>query len=95
MVIGFGTLTFRLHECRGLKEKRKIVKSIISRSRNGFNAAVAEVDFNDIHQRAKIGFAIVGNDRRAVNSQIDKLCEFIYRLALAEIIETETEIVNI
>ncbi|MCF8025841.1 MAG: DUF503 domain-containing protein [Desulfobacteraceae bacterium] len=95
MVIGFGTITFRLDQCHGLKEKRKIIKSIISRSKNGFNAAIAEVDFNDMHQRAKIGFALVGNDRRMVNSQIDKLHEFIYRTALAEIIETETEILNI
>lgn len=95
MVIGFGTITFRLDECHGLKEKRKIIKSIISRSKNGFNAAIAEVDFNDIHQRAKIGFALVGNDRRAVNSQIDKLHDFIYQTALAEIIDTETEIINI
>ncbi len=95
MVIGFGTVTLRLDECHGLKEKRKIIKSIVSRSKNGFNAAVAEVDFNDIHQRAKIGFALVGNDRRTINSQIDKLFEFIYRMALAEIIDTETEIINI
>ena len=95
MVIGFGTITLRLDECHGLKEKRKIIKSIISRSKNGFNAAIAEVDFNDIHQRAKIGFALVGNDRRTINSQIDKLYEFIYRIGLAEIIDTETEILNI
>ncbi|MCF8111541.1 MAG: DUF503 domain-containing protein [Desulfobacteraceae bacterium] len=95
MVIGFGTVTFRLNDCHGLKEKRKIIRSLISRSRNGFNAAIAEVDFNDIHQRAKIGFALVGNDRRTINSQIDKLHEFIYKTALAEIIETETEILNI
>ena len=95
MVIGFGTITLRLDECHGLKEKRKIIKSIVARSKNGFNAAVAEVDFNDIHQRAKIGFALVGNDRRTINSQIDKLLAFIYRMALAEIIDTETEIVNI
>ncbi|MFP4159276.1 MAG: DUF503 domain-containing protein [Desulfobacterales bacterium] len=95
MVIGFGTITFRLDECRGLKEKRKIIKSIVSRSKNGFNAAIAEVDFNDVHQRAKIGFALVGNDRRMVNSQIDKLHEFIYRTSPAEVIDTETEILSI
>lgn len=95
MVIGIGTITFSLDQCHGLKEKRKIIKSIISRSKNGFNVAIAEVDFNDVHQRAKVGFAVVGNDRRVVNSQIDKLHEFIYRTALAEIIETETEILNI
>ena len=95
MVIGFGTLTLRLHGCHGLKEKRKIIKSIISRSRSSFNAAIAEVDFNDIHQRAKLGFALVGNDRRTINSQMDKLYESVCRMELAEVMDMETEIHNI
>ncbi len=88
-------MTFRLQGCHGLKEKRKIIKSVISRSRNSFNAAIAEVDFNDVHQSSKIGFAFVGNDRRTINSQIDKLYEFICRMELAEVIDMETEIHNI
>jgi len=95
MVIGFGTMTLRLHECRGLKEKRKIIKSIISRSINSFNAAIAEVGFNDVHQRSQIGFAFVGNDRRVVNSQLDKFHEFVCRMELAEVIDMDTEIFNI
>lgn len=95
MVIGFGTITFRLDDCRNLKEKRKIIKSIINRSKNGFNVTIAEVELNDIHQSAKLGFALVGNDRRRINSQMDKLCEFIDNMALAEIIDTDTEIINI
>jgi uncharacterized protein YlxP (DUF503 family) len=95
MVIGFGTLALRLHGCHSLKEKRKIIKSVIARSRNSFNAAIAEVDFNDVHQRAKIGFAMVGNDRRTINSQMDKLYDTICRMELAEVMGMETEIHNI
>jgi len=36
MVAGLGVITFRLHDCRSLKGKRKIVKSIIARLRNNF-----------------------------------------------------------
>lgn len=95
MVLGFGTITFRLDECHNLKAKRKIIKSIISRVQNTYNVGIAEVDFNDVHQRAKIGFAFVGNDRRAINSKIDKMIEFIYNLSIAEIIDSEMEIINI
>ena len=95
MVVGLGTITFRLSDCRSLKEKRKIIKSIISRSRNGFNITFAEIDQNDAHQSAKLGFAMVGNDHRRVNSLMDKLLEFIDSMSLAEIIDTDTEIISI
>ena len=43
MVVGVGLITFRLHECHSLKEKRRIVKTVIAQLRNHFNASVAEV----------------------------------------------------
>lgn len=88
-------ITFRLHECRSLKEKRKIIKAIIARLRNNFNASISEVGLNDVYQRAEIGFSIVGNDRQVVNAKIDKLFNMAEELRLAEIIDTEMEIINI
>ena len=95
MVIGFGIVTFRLHDCHSLKGKRKVVKSIISRLQNAFNISVAEVGSNDIHQRAEIGFALAGNDRKVINSKIDKVFNMLDALGLAEIIDTEMEIINL
>jgi uncharacterized protein YlxP (DUF503 family) len=95
MVIGSGIITFRLHDCRSLKGKRKIVKSIISRLRNNFNVSVAEVGSNDIHQRAEIGFVLVGNNKAVINSKIDKIFNLADELGLAEIIDTKMEILNL
>ena len=95
MVVGIGIVTYRLHDCRSLKGKRKIVKSIISRMRNSFNASVAEVGSNDIHQRAEIGFSLVGNNKALINSKIDKIFNMVDGLGLAEIIDTEMEIINL
>ncbi|RZB37244.1 MAG: uncharacterized protein SRB2_01326 [Desulfobacteraceae bacterium Eth-SRB2] len=95
MVAGLGTITFRLHDCRSLKGKRKIVKSIISRLRNNFNASVAEVGSNDIYQKAVIGFSLVGNNRKVINSKIDKIFNLAEELNLAEIIDSEMEIINL
>ena len=71
MVIGIGIITFRLHECRSLKSKRKIVKSIVNQVRNQFNVSIAEVGSNEIYQRAEIGFSLIGNDAALINSKID------------------------
>lgn len=95
MVVGIGKITFRLAFCHSLKEKRKIVKAIIRRTRNVYNISMAEVDLNDVHQRAGIGFSLVGNDRRQINSKIDKIFEFIENLQLAEMIDTDMEIITI
>ncbi len=95
MVIGFGAITLRLHNCRSLKEKRGIIKSVTRRVQNGFNASIAEVDFNDSLTQAEIGFAFVGNNRRTINSKMDKLVSFTESLHLAELIDTKMEIINI
>lgn len=95
MVVGIGMITFRLHGTRSLKEKRKIVKSIISRMRNSFNASVGEVGSNDIYQRAEIGFTLTGNDRLVINSKIDKMFNMADEMGLAEIVDTKMEIINV
>ena len=95
MVVGIGVIRFRLHECRSLKGKRKIVKSIVGQIRNAFNVSVAEVGSNDIYQRAEIGFALAGNNRKVINSKIDKIFNMADALGLAEIVDTEMEIINL
>jgi uncharacterized protein YlxP (DUF503 family) len=95
MVVGIGTITLRLHDCRSLKGKRKIVKSIISQMRNKFNASVAEVGANDIHHRAQIGYSMVGNNRSVINSKLDKAINLVDTMGIAEIIDTEMELFTI
>jgi uncharacterized protein len=95
MVAGLGVITFRLHDCRSLKGKRKVVKSIIAQLRNNFNVSVAEVGANDVYQRAVIGFALVGNNRMVINAKIDKIFNLADKLGLAEIIDNDMEIINI
>jgi uncharacterized protein len=95
MVVGTGLITLRLHDCRSLKAKRKVIKSMISRLRNNFNASVAEVGSNDIYQKAEIGFSLVGNDAALINSKIDKIFNLAEDMGLAEIVDTEMEIIHL
>jgi uncharacterized protein YlxP (DUF503 family) len=95
MVVGVGRVVYRIHDCRSLKGKRKIVKAIIMRLRNRFNASVAEVGANDNHQKAEIGFCMVGNDRAVINSKMDKLFNMTEDLGLAETIDMEMEIISL
>lgn len=95
MVVGIGKITFRIHDCRSLKGKRSVVKSITARLRNNFNASISEVGSNDAYQLAEIGFSFVGNDRKVINAKIDKVFNMADDLGLAEIINTEMEIFSV
>jgi uncharacterized protein YlxP (DUF503 family) len=95
MVVGIGIITLRLHEIHSLKDKRSVIKSIIQKIRNNFNASVAEVGSNDIHQKAEIGIAMAGSDRSVMNSKLDKVLNLVDDLGLAEIVESEIEIINL
>lgn len=95
MVVGIATITFRIHECHSLKEKRKIVKSMITRLRNAFNASIAEVASNDVHQKLEIGVALVGNDHQVINSKMDKLLDMAEDMGLAEMLDAEIEFIHL
>lgn len=95
MVVGIGIITFRLHDCRSLKAKRRVLRAIIARVRNQFNVSVAEVASQDAHQRAQVGFSLVGNDQRLINAKMDKLLNLVDEIGLAEITDTEMEIIHL
>lgn len=95
MVVGLGMITVRIHDCHSLKGKRSVVKSIVNGLINNFNASVAEVGSNDVHDIAEIGFAMVGNDRTIVNSKIDKAFNLASEMGIAEVIDTQMEIFNV
>ncbi len=94
MVVGVARMAFRIHGCHSLKEKRAVVKSMVTRLRNAFNASVAEIALNDVHQRAEIGVTMVGNDHQLINSKLDKLLDMAEGMGLAEMLESEIDIVH-
>jgi hypothetical protein len=68
---------------------------VIAQLRNHFNASVAEVADNDVHQRAVVGFAMVGNDKALMNSKVDKVFNLADELGLAEVVDTEMELISV
>ncbi|MCU0493091.1 MAG: DUF503 domain-containing protein [Chloroflexaceae bacterium] len=60
-----------------MKDKRRIVKSVIARVRNQFNVAIAEVDDHDLWQRATLGMACVSTSQGHAHSQLENVMRFI------------------
>ncbi len=69
---------FHLHlPSRSLKVKRGIVKSILSRARNTFNVASAEVDLQDLHGAALLAFVTVSESRSEARRLLERLEEWL------------------
>jgi len=95
MVVGICQLDFRVPENHSLKGKRHIIRKLIDRVRHRFNVAISEVGDNDLWQRGQIGICTVGNDRRHINSSLDKVIDFIEKMQLVEMVNTEMEILSV
>ena len=92
MHVGVCTIWLTISESQSLKQKRQVVKSIIDRSKNRFNIAIAEVDARDSHQRAVLGIASISNDSRHINRILSYVVDFIEETYLAELTDYEIEI---
>ena len=76
MIVGVSSFELHLPSSRSLKDKRRVVKSLVDRIHQRFRVSVAETDFHDLHQRAEISLAAVTNSE----GEMDKLMEEIHSL---------------
>lgn len=92
MIVGICKVELHIYESNSLKEKRHVIKSIIGKLSSRFNISIAEVDLNDLWQRAVIGFSIVSNETVQVNKVISNVLNFIENDGRVEIINNDIEI---
>jgi uncharacterized protein YlxP (DUF503 family) len=59
MIVGISVFELHLPASRSLKDKRRVVKSLIDRVHQRYRVSVAETGFHDLHQRAEIAVAAV------------------------------------
>jgi hypothetical protein len=77
MIIGACTITLYIPAARSLKEKRKVVKSLLARVRNEYNVSIAEVDEQDTWQTAVLGVSCVSTSQRYAHGQLEAVVRFI------------------
>jgi uncharacterized protein YlxP (DUF503 family) len=77
MSVGLLSIVIQLHAIASLKDKRKIVKSVVERLRSRFNCSAAELDAQDSKLVARLGVAVIANEGGFVNRQLDTIIAFI------------------
>ena len=77
MTVGIARVTLFLGDSHSLKDKRMVLRKVKDLVQNKFNVSVAQVSEDDKWQRAVLGIAVVGSDRRFTESALDEVLKFI------------------
>ncbi|RKX23213.1 MAG: DUF503 domain-containing protein [Candidatus Zixiibacteriota bacterium] len=93
MIIGTVVVELNLPGINSLKEKRRRIKSLLTRLRNKFNVSVAEIDYNDSHRRACLGVAVVSNERQYSDRVISNIINMIENENEMYITDCQVEII--
>jgi len=73
MPVGVLTLEIQLPYAHSLKDKRSVVQSLRNRLRARFNVAVAELDHQDVWQRATLGVTSISNSQLLLESLLQQV----------------------
>ncbi len=77
MAISVSIFELHLPEARSLKQKRKVIKSLIERIHRRFRVSIGETDFHDLHQRCEISIAAVARSPSDSQRLMDAVRELI------------------
>lgn len=94
MTIGAIRITLLLHGCFSLKEKRARIRPILERVKHKFHVAGAEVAHQNNHDVALLAFVTVSADERLVNGTLDQIIDFVESLGLAQVADSEIEMMQ-
>ncbi|MCX7965606.1 MAG: DUF503 domain-containing protein [Syntrophorhabdaceae bacterium] len=93
MIVGISVVEIFLPDSHSLKDKRQAVKKIIDKTRVKFNISMAELSENNLWQRAKIGFSVVGIKKDHIDMAMENVCNYIESLYIGKVISTSSEII--
>ncbi|MBI5038921.1 MAG: DUF503 domain-containing protein [Nitrospirae bacterium] len=91
MIVGICTVELHIPDSGSLKGKRQVIKSIKDRIRQNYNVSVAEIDGLDLWQKAVLGIACVGNEKRYINGVLDKIVGFLQDNHFVELLKYHIE----
>ena len=91
--VGICRVTLALPGSSSLKDKRRVLRSLMDRLRQRYALAVAEVGSQDAWRRADIAFACVSGEQRQCEAILAECVRWLESRADIELIEVDTEIV--
>ena len=94
MVIGLLTLDLHFPGARSLKDKRQALRSLETKLRNRFNVAVAEVEHQDLWQRARVAVVSVNTDHGHLEATLQHAAGEAQNAREILVVDVSTEILT-
>ena len=92
MVVGICTVELWIPESQSLKDKRQVLHSLKDRLRGKFNLSIAEVDGQDLWQKAVLGMACVANDGSHIEQVLEQALNVIKSMPTIEVVRVHREL---
>ena len=90
--IGLLTLELHLPYAHSLKEKRVVLQRVKDRLRGKFNVAVAELDHQDVWQRALLGVVSISSSEQNLRQVLEGALREAEHLLGEELVRSEIEL---
>jgi uncharacterized protein len=90
-VIGSLECEFRIYDCSSLKEKRAVLKRVLTRLKQKYNVSAAEIDHQDVWQRTRIAVVTVASSQKAAERELENSLRFLESFPEWERLETKYE----
>ncbi|WP_448523599.1 DUF503 domain-containing protein [Pseudothermotoga sp.] len=91
MHVAVVSFKIRLFGINSLKEKRSLIKRLITELRSKYNVSVSEVGMCDSKGWAEIGIAVVNSAKELVDSTVEQISNVLESTYGVEVVEFERE----
>jgi uncharacterized protein len=91
MAIGLLTIEIHIPDARSLKDKRQVLRSLKDTLRAHFNVAVAELEHQELWQRARVGVISISGDARHLEESMAAIAAESERLLDRNLVSQEIE----
>src|SRR3954469_22231966 len=95
MVVGVLRLAFHIPHAQSLKDKRGVVRKFRDRIRARFDVSIAEVEGQDLHQKAVFGVAVVSSKSSVCDSVLEQVARAAELQEDAVLADRATELIPI
>ena len=91
MFVGIVRIELHVPAAGSLKDKRAVIRSLKERIRHRVHAAVAEVDHQDLWQRAALGVCVVSGELRQVDEMIQAVRNVVDTVPAAQVLDWQEQ----
>jgi uncharacterized protein YlxP (DUF503 family) len=92
VLVALERFDLRIPQSHSLKQKRHVVKGLTAAQQQTFPVSVAEVDHQDLWQRATLAIAYVSANARHANEVVAKALDYIEDNVAGRVLDTSVEI---